>query len=559
MGKKIISLLLILVMLLSSVSFADGETWLSTEETESIFSDVNQEDWFYEAVMTMNRYGIINGYPDGTFKPFDPVSREEFATIMVKALGLERKTTSSSFADVADGYWASDYIEAARPFLTAYLKSGEVYFKPQEDAVREDMAVALVRALEKDVESSMVSVLEDFIDSDNISPNLKEYMAGAVYHKLMSGYDEEDGKKLKPLATLTRAEAAALLLSVVKEEKIVFEDEEKVVMDDNEFILQQLDVDGGIKLSWDFKSDLAISGYKVVASKEDSTPIYDENGYVAYTENKNYTVYNNAKNNNSDFTSFEAGETYYVAITAIAGDEKIVSNTIEITMPEAVSNEGRTPKIVASQTDNGLLIEWDAIDTNGLKGYKVVASKYDSTPVYPDNGYAKWITNFNQRSHYINPGSLYYNGDFSEFKAGETYYVSVTAYYDNAKIAGNTVQVTMPGEKQPEATTAEKTPQVTVEVKDGRLVVNWGEISKDGLNGYKIVASKSNPNPVYPTDGYAYWITNLTTLSKDIYPGTNYNNGEFSKFESGETYYISVTAVYNNEKIKGNAVQVTMP
>ena len=110
MSKRLMSIALILVLMLSSIfTFAEDTTevvdeglWLNTDETEAIFIDVNQEDWYYEAVMTMNRYGVISGYGDGTFRPLSLVNREEFAVMMVQAFKLELQETTSSFANVAD-------------------------------------------------------------------------------------------------------------------------------------------------------------------------------------------------------------------------------------------------------------------------------------------------------------------------------------------------------------------------------------------------------------------------------------------------------------------------
>lgn len=561
MLKKILVFSMILMLGLTGMIFAEDTTWLETEETEAIFEDVNQGDWYYEAVMTMNRYGIIEGYGNGNFGPLDPVLREEFAVMMVKALQLEIIEPASSFVDVADGYWASKWIETAKSYLTGFIKNGEYIFKPKEHAVREDMAVALVRALNKPVDDNLLTALDQFEDADDISENLRNYVASAVHHNLMSGVPEGDLLYMKPMDTLTRAEAAALLLSVVKEEKIVFDVEEKVVLEEGDFILNIEEVEGGLKLVWDFETTQEISGFKVVASREDATPSYPDNGYAKHVQDNTTLIYNNDNYNSGDFTNFLPGEEYYFAITALVGEEKITSNVIKATMPKAVSIEGKVPEVTVSQADKGIVVEWSEIDTNGLQGYKVVASKYDTSPVYPENGYAKWVTNLNTRSFYIEPGTSYAGGDIGGyFKAGETYHISVTAVYNSGKIAGNTVTYIMPGEPEEEVSTSERTPVVEVVAIDGRLQVDWSDISTAGLEGYKIVASKSNPNPKYPDDGYVYWVTDLSVHSKEIYPETTYNSGDLEgKFISGEKYYISVTAVYSDAKIPGNAVYITMP
>ena len=44
------------------------------EEGENIFSDVDEDDWFYEAVVNSIQYGWIHGYGDGTFRPNNPIT-----------------------------------------------------------------------------------------------------------------------------------------------------------------------------------------------------------------------------------------------------------------------------------------------------------------------------------------------------------------------------------------------------------------------------------------------------------------------------------------------------
>lgn len=557
MLKRVLSMLLILVLMASTFVYAEGDE--ATDNQEKIFSDVTEDDWFYNAVMIMSEYGIIAGYPDGTFRPNDPVLREQFAVMMVKALKLDVKEAGNTFIDVAEGYWANKYIETAMPYLTGWSRNGDVVFKPQDHAVREDMAVALVKALNKPLDDTMLSVLDDFEDADEVSTNLRNHMASAVYHKLMSGSEAGGLKYLKPMDTLTRAQAAALLMSVIQEEKITF-DEEKIVLSEGDFTVTSAVIDGGVKLAWNYNTSETVSGYKVVASQTDDTPVYPENGYAQYVQNQYAKVYNYDSYNSGDFSKFEPGESYYVAITALIGDDKVVSNTIEITMPEAVNQEGKEATLTADPIDGGFELNWSEINMEGLQGYKVVASKSDSTPMYPDDGYAKWITDLSNRSAHIKVGTYYSNGDLQgSFKSGETYYVAITAVYNSGKVSSNVLELTMPGEKEEPATTAEKTPVVNVVVVDGHLEVTWSNISTDGLQGYKVVASKSDDTPVYPENGYVYWVTNLSTHKKDIYPFTQYNGGDFERFMSGETYHVSVTAVYNDEKIPGNTVTVVMP
>lgn len=96
----IVALVLILTNLLSVVSFAN-------------FSDVPQESTYREAIITLTKLGVINGYDDGTFKPEGAITRAEFTKMIMTALGRGDATTEpTEFSDI-NGHWAKYYIKNA--------------------------------------------------------------------------------------------------------------------------------------------------------------------------------------------------------------------------------------------------------------------------------------------------------------------------------------------------------------------------------------------------------------------------------------------------------------
>ena len=58
-------------------------------DESNIFTDVNEEDWFYEAVLKGYKLGIVNGYPDGTFKPSEAVSDQAFRKMLLEVMGYK--------------------------------------------------------------------------------------------------------------------------------------------------------------------------------------------------------------------------------------------------------------------------------------------------------------------------------------------------------------------------------------------------------------------------------------------------------------------------------------
>lgn len=88
------------------------------------FSDVAAGAWYAGAVETAAARGLVSGYPDGTFKPNEPITREEVATMVTRALALSGKPVAlagaevdallASFKDAADiGDWAKESVAAA--------------------------------------------------------------------------------------------------------------------------------------------------------------------------------------------------------------------------------------------------------------------------------------------------------------------------------------------------------------------------------------------------------------------------------------------------------------
>lgn len=313
----------------------------------AFFSDVPTDHWAYAEIMALHQRGVITGYSDGAFEPDGKVSRAEFAKMMVLALDLDlAEPASPTFADVPTGAWAYRYVETARYYLTGFRTSRGDFFKPDNAAVREDMAVALVKALECASEAEDEGTLAEFSDQAQISTNLREYVATAVREGIMEGYPESGGAKtFRPLESLTRAEAAVLLYRVVGEASEV-----KVTYDSGA-VPPAPDVVSGrpapvvtaaaegaeVIVEWEPISDSHFQGYKVVISKDHPEPAYPEDGYLYFITNRtttSATVDNVDRYNYGDFGDYlVAGQAYYFSVTAIYDDCKVAGNAVRLVYP----------------------------------------------------------------------------------------------------------------------------------------------------------------------------------------------------------------------------------
>ncbi|MDF2522951.1 MAG: putative S-layer protein [Clostridiales bacterium] len=232
--KGLLTAVMALILVVSSMFTAYADSWksedgkhsnqLKQKSIQKQFKDVKEDFWAYKAIIELAKRGIIDGYPDETFKPDKSVTRSEFASLLTKSLKLTPTDNTQTFADVAPSSWDFNAVEASKKYLTGYQTSnGTLYFYGNQYAVREDMAVALVKALNIPKEADNGQLQQIFSDYNSISASLRDYVYTAYKAGIMVG----SNNKFAPQNNLTRAEAATLLIRALQKT-------EKVPVDDND-------------------------------------------------------------------------------------------------------------------------------------------------------------------------------------------------------------------------------------------------------------------------------------------------------------------------------------
>ena len=564
--RKLISVVLCFTLLFSVSSLAFAK---SAQSNSKQFKDVKPGHWAYDAIMWMLERSIIDGVGGDRFDPNGIVTRAQFAKMMVNTLNLKKYSPETpSFLDVKKNSWEYPYVESAKPYLTGFRTSSGDYFKPSLAAVREDMAVALVNALGYQGESIDTSILNQFADKDQISPNLRKHVALSVKYGLIVGKTENGRLLFDPQGNLTRAQAAVLLKRAFEknEEKVTY-DEEKVTYDPNtgytyERPIIELKTENNVQvIRWNRIESDKFREYRVVISKNDDTPQYPDNGYL-YTitdRNRTYAVIDNStKYNGGDFGNYlTKGQTYYISVTAVYSDRNVPGNTVSFVYNGPENPEQYAAPVVNLSAENGKhVLRWNRIDSKKFREYRVVISKNDNTPQYPDNGYLYTITDRNRTYAVIDNTDKYNGGDFGNYLTkGQTYYISVTAVYSDRNVPGNTVSFVYNGTENPELYVA---PDVSSSVENGKLVLRWNRIDSPKLTGYIVSASKNDSSITYPENGYLYMINDVNRTYVVIDNSTRYTDGDFEGyFINGEQYYFSVTAVYNDKSVTGNTIRCT--
>ncbi len=174
------------------------------QTTVRTFTDINSVGWAKEAIDSLLAAGVINGYDDGTFRPDNNVTREEFVKIIVTAFGITGG--SAEFKDVAANRWSHGFIAAA---AGAGIVNGTTdgSFMPEAPITRQDAAVIIHRTLYS-MGKAPAAAETAFSDSDAISEYAKDAVGALVSAGVINGTDDNT---FDPLGNTTRAQAAVMV------------------------------------------------------------------------------------------------------------------------------------------------------------------------------------------------------------------------------------------------------------------------------------------------------------------------------------------------------------
>ncbi|MFJ5791017.1 putative Ig domain-containing protein [Lysinibacillus sp. NPDC093197] len=170
----------------------------SIEEEKPNFSDISTH-WSKEMIEEIAALGIINGYPDGTFRPNEPILRKHIAIMINRALDLKPIRENASFSDILPTH---PYYEEIQLLQQAGIVDGtNGQFKPDEFLTRAQLAKIIVIAFDFE--------LGDESNFEDLSKNHWSYRYVAGLEKL--GIVQGDNGKFNPQDSITRAQFVAIL------------------------------------------------------------------------------------------------------------------------------------------------------------------------------------------------------------------------------------------------------------------------------------------------------------------------------------------------------------
>jgi len=167
------------------------------------FSDA-EGTWATEVIEKAEGYGLMNGYPDGTFGVGKELTRGEFVAVLCRMFGWDAASPSApSFSDCPASHWAYSYVETA---LAHGVMDAGGAFRPEDYISREEMAVMLVRAMGYGTIAGLAQDLP--MPFRDVTTNVG-YIAMAHELGLVNG---TAATTFSPDQTATREQAAVMLI-----------------------------------------------------------------------------------------------------------------------------------------------------------------------------------------------------------------------------------------------------------------------------------------------------------------------------------------------------------
>lgn len=193
------------------------------------YSDIEESYWGYEAITELTKKEILSGYPDGTFKPDNNMSRAEFITILIKII------EPNADVSVGSAYWAEGSIRVAKE-RNIILEDEYSHFEPDKDITRREICLMLYRGVEE-LKGINIDKMDRKIKFSDISENNAEekVITDILSHiGVLTGYPDGSARLDK---VSTRAETCCFINNFMKSRCILLS-----VINDQSVVLYENDV-----------------------------------------------------------------------------------------------------------------------------------------------------------------------------------------------------------------------------------------------------------------------------------------------------------------------------
>ena len=198
--------------------FYDENTLISKSytsiSTKPPFTDVSDKQWYYQPINEAYQLGLMTGATETLFKPNANMNRGMVAIVFHRMEESPKVEYSAVFPDVAKNqYYTESVLWAKHTGVINGYKDGT--FKPTKNVTREEIVTMLYNfARYKGINVKSNKDITYFNDYSKITPYARVPMKWAVEKGLLNGKD--NGTRLDPLGTATRAECSKMLVQAYK-------------------------------------------------------------------------------------------------------------------------------------------------------------------------------------------------------------------------------------------------------------------------------------------------------------------------------------------------------
>lgn len=198
-----------------------NSTYTVVQHSKS-FADVSTH-WAKDDINSLASKMIITGITNSTYAPENKITRAQFATLIVRALGIESNASKAVFSDVKAGDWFAGAVGAA---VDAGVIKGytDGTFKPNAFVTREEVAAMVVQALKVAGQDTSVTAEEtgqyiaQFKDGAKIDSWARTVVAAAAKNGIIKG---NTNGAFTPAGNSTRAESAVMIKNMLAKAKFI--------------------------------------------------------------------------------------------------------------------------------------------------------------------------------------------------------------------------------------------------------------------------------------------------------------------------------------------------
>ena len=189
---------------------ADAGALITFKAVEAKLKDVDESKWFAQPVNTLYAREIVSGFGDGSFKPENKVTREQFIKMIVSMFDLVDQSAQSSFKDISKDAWYYTYVASAEKLgITNGIGNGA--FGAGKEITRQEMAAMMYRAMNVLGIKLEAQNKDTFADIANVPQYAREAVIALQQYGIVSGVGNN---KFDPASDSTRAQSATIIYNL---------------------------------------------------------------------------------------------------------------------------------------------------------------------------------------------------------------------------------------------------------------------------------------------------------------------------------------------------------